>query len=351
MANISRSGTSGVNAPAPGAPAPGAPTRRGLLAATLALPWIGTRPATAQPRTPGWPNRPVAVVVPFAAGGSNDVIARIVAPRLQAAFGQPFVVDNRGGAGGSIGTAFAARAAPDGHTLLLTSVSSHVMNPLVVPGLGLDPREAFAGVSLVEDVPLALSVPAASPARDLAGLVALLKREPGKHSYGSSGVGGSQHLAGALFGLRAGVDIVHVPYRGGGPALNDLVSGQLSMGFLNLPTAFPQAQAGTIRILAVAGERRSRLRPEIPTVAEAGVPGYAVRSWTALFAPRGTPEDVLSRLSAALREALGEPAMRERLAEQGIEPQTSTPAELDRFVRDEFATWEPVIRAANITAG
>ncbi len=324
-------------------------SRRGILGAALAAPWLVSVSARAQGR--GWPARPVSVVVPFAAGGSNDVIARIVAPKLQAVFGQPFVVENRGGAGGSIGTAFAARAQPDGQTLLLSSVSNHVMNPLVVPGLGFDPREAFSGISLVEDIPLALSVPANFPARSVSELVALLKREPNKHSYGSSGVGGSQHLAGALFGLRAGVDIVHIPYRGGGPALSDLMAGQISMGFLNLPTAFPQAQAGTIRILAVAGDHRSRIRPEIPTVGKSGVPGYAVKSWTGLFAPRGTPEDIVSRVSATLREALGDPAMRDKLGEQGIEPQTCTPGELDRFVRDEFATWEPVIRAANISAG
>ena len=322
-------------------------TRRGLLAASgagLAM------PALVPPALAAWPERPVTLVVPYAAGGSTDLVGRLLAPRLQAILGQSFVVENRAGAGGAIGTAAVARGAADGGVFLVSSASNHVMYPIVAPGSMPDPRTAFAGVSQLADVPLALTVANRLGVSDLAGLLALLKREPGRHSFGSSGVGGSQHLAGELFAMRAGVDIVHVPYRGGGPALNDLVAGQVSMAFLNLPTALPQAEAGKVKILAVAGERRSALKPDIPTVTELGVQGFAVRSWTALFAPRATPAGIVERMSAAVREALSDPAMVARFAELGAEADVSQPAELDRFVREEFVLWEPVIRAAKVTA-
>jgi len=320
-------------------------SRRAALAGFSALSFI--RPARAQSN---WPERAVTLVVPYAAGGSNDVVARLLAPGLQARFGQSFVVENRAGAGGAIGTAAVARSAPDGSTLLVSSASNHVMNPLVVPDHSYDVRTAFDGVSMLVEVPLALTVANRLGVKDVPGLLALLRREPGKHSFASSGVGGSQHLAGELFRMKADVDIVHVPYRGGGPALNDLVAGQVSLAFLNLPTALPQDEAGRVKILAVAGEKRSALKPEIPTVAESGVPGFAVRSWTALFTPHGTPPAVVERLNAAVREMMAEPAMQARLKELGVEPDTSEPAALDRFVREEFDRWEPVIKAAHVTA-
>ncbi|MXP63540.1 tripartite tricarboxylate transporter substrate binding protein [Roseomonas sp. M0104] len=324
-------------------------TRRAILAtAALGGGAAGlARPARAEG---GWPERTVVLVVPYAPGGSNDVVARLLAPKLQALLGQTIVVENRAGAGGAIGTAQVARSAPDGYTLLVSSASNHVMNPLVVPDQGYDVRQAFDGISMLVDVPLALTVANKLGVHDVPGLLALLKREPGKHSFASSGVGGSQHLAGELFRLRADVDIVHVPYRGGGPALNDLVAGQVSMGFLNLPTALPQAEAGKVTILAVAGEKRSALKPDLPTVAEAGVPGFAVRSWTALFAPHGTPPAVVQKLNAALREAMADPGLQARLRELGVEPDLSEPKALDAFVRDEFALWGPVIKAAHVTA-
>lgn len=317
-------------------------TRRGLLAASGAV--------LAMPALAAWPERTVSLIVPYTAGGSTDVVARLLAPRLQSLLNQSFVVDNRTGAGGAIGTAAVARGPADGTVFLVSSASNHVMYPIVAPGSMPDPRQAFAGVSQLADIPLALTVANRLGVSDLAGLLALLKREPGKHSFASSGVGGSQHLAGELFAMRAGVDIVHVPYRGGGPALNDLVAGQVSLAFLNLPTALPQAEAGKVKILAVAGEKRSALKPDIPTVTELGVRGFAVRSWTALFAPRATPPDIVARLSGAVRQALEEPAMKARFAELGAEAEVSTPAELDSFVREEFVLWEPVIRAAKVTA-
>ncbi|HWL80382.1 MAG TPA: tripartite tricarboxylate transporter substrate binding protein [Roseomonas sp.] len=324
-------------------------TRRAMLAAATLGAGASAlaRPAQAQG---AWPERTVVLVVPYAPGGSNDVVARLLAPKLQALLGQTIVVENRAGAGGAIGTAQVARSAPDGYTLLVSSASNHVMNPLVVPDQGYDVQKAFDGVSMLVDVPLALTVANKLGVKDVPGLLALLKREPGKHSFASSGVGGSQHLAGELFRMRADVDIVHVPYRGGGPALNDLVAGQVSMGFLNLPTALPQAEAGKVTILAVAGEKRSALKPDLPTVAEAGVPGFAVRSWTALFAPHGTPPNVVGKLNAALRAAMADTTLQARLRELGVEPDLSEPQVLDAFVRDEFALWGPVIKAAHVTA-
>ncbi|MDJ0388810.1 tripartite tricarboxylate transporter substrate binding protein [Roseomonas sp. E05] len=324
-------------------------TRRSMLAAAALGGSASGLAWTARAQAP-WPERTVVLIVPYAPGGSNDVVARLLAPKLQALLGRSIVVENRAGAGGAIGTAQVARSAPDGYTLLVSSASNHVMNPLVVPDQGYDVRQAFDGVTMLVDVPLALTVANKLGVHDVPALLALLKREPGKHSFASSGVGGSQHLAGELFRLRADVDIVHVPYRGGGPALNDLVAGQVSMGFLNLPTALPQAEAGKVTILAVAGEKRSALKPDLPTVAEAGVPGFAVRSWTALFAPHGVPPAVIQRLNAAIREAMADPALQARLQELGVEPDLSEPQALDAFVREEFALWGPVIKAAHVTA-
>jgi len=337
-------------------------TRRGLLAASgaaLAVPGLTvpglTVPGLTVPGLTGralaaWPDRPVTLLVPYAAGGSTDLVARLLAPKLQAILGPSVVVENRTGAGGAIGTAEVARRPGDGSVFLVSSASNHVMNPIVAPGQTPDTRQAFAGVSMLADVPLALTVTNRLAARNVPELVALLKREPGRHSYASSGVGGSQHLAGELFALRAGVEIVHVPYRGGGPALNDLMSGQVSFAFLNLPTALPQAENGTVRILAVAGERRSALKPDIPTVLEQGVADFVVRSWSALFAPKATPAPIVERMGDAVRQVLADAPTRARLAELGTEAESSTSADLDRYVREEYALWEPVIRTARVTA-
>jgi len=315
--------------------------RRAVFAAALPT------GALAQSAT-GWPARPVTLVVPFAAGGSNDVVARLLSPALEARFGQPFIVENRPGGGGSVGMGSVTRARPDGQTLLVSSASNHVFHPLIAPDLGYDVRSALAGVAMLTDVP---NVVAAHPALGVGSvpeLIAHVRQMPGGISFGSSGVGTSNHLAGELFRLRTGLDMTHIPYRGGGPALADLLAGTVRLGFMNLPTVLPAAQDGRLRILAVATAERVASRPELPTVAEQGVPDYAVRSWTGLFAPRATPPTVIAMLSEAVREALAQPAIRNRLLDLGSEPIPMDPMATDAFVEAEYVRWAPIVRAAGV---
>jgi len=317
--------------------------RRGLLVAGLPMPALAQSLA-------GWPARAITLVVPFAAGGSNDVVARLLAPLLEARFGQPFIVENRPGGGGSIGMGVVARARPDGLTVLVSSASNHVFHPLIAPDLGYDVRSALAGVAMLTDVP---NVIVANPSLGVASipeLIARVRQMPGGISFGSSGVGTSNHLAGELFRLRTGLDMTHVPYRGGGPALADLLAGTVQLAFMNLPTVLPAAQDGRLRILAVGTAERVASRPELPTVAEQGVPDYAVRSWTGLFAPRATPLTVVAVLSDAVRHALRQPAIRARLLDLGSEPIPMDPAGTDAFVDAEYARWAPVVRAAGVKA-
>ena len=319
-------------------------SRRLALAAPALV--FGTR-AMAQP---AWPARPVTLLVPFAAGGSNDVVGRMVAPHLDRKFGQPFVADNRPGGGGALGMGMVARARPDGYTILVSSASNHVFHPLIAREPNArDAREAFAGISLLTDVPNVVAVHPSVPVSTVPELIAWVRAQRNGVGYGSSGVGTSNHLAGELFRLRTGLDMTHVPYRGGGPGLTDLVAGTIKLGFMNLPTILPAAQDGRVKIIAVCTAERVSIKPDIPTVQEQGVRDYAVRSWTGFFAPAGTPPAILQAMSEATREALAIPAVRQRLSDIGSEPIPSTPEETDRFVRDEYARWEPVVRAANIS--
>lgn len=313
-----------------------------LAATTVAAPFV----ARAQD---AWPNRPVTLLVPFAAGGSNDVVARLLAPALEAKLGQPFVVENRPGGGGSLGMGMVARGRPDGSVFLVSSASNHVFHPLVSGDLGYDPREALPAVSMLVDVP---NVVAANPSvgvNNIQELIAKVRATRGGFSFASSGVGTSNHLAGELFRLRTGLELTHVPYRGGGPALNDLVAGTVPIGFMNLPTVAPPASDGRVKILAVCTAQRVSIRPDLPTVMEQGVADYAVRSWTGLFAPRGTPAPLVERFAAAVREALAAPKINGRLIAIGSEPLWMSPADTDAFVRQEYERWGPVVRAAGIT--
>lgn len=322
-------------------------TRRRALAGAALLPLVALG---GRARAQGaWPERTVTLVVPFAPGGSNDVSARLLAPRLQALLGQTFVVENRSGGGGTIGTQQVARAQPDGYTALVSAASNHVINPHVTQAPGPTPRDTLAGVSALIEVPLVLAVPTRLGIATLPELLALLRRERGRHSYASSGVGSTHHLAGEIFAQKAGVDITHIPYRGGGPALSALLAGEITMAFLNLPTILPQAQAGTLRILGLTETRRSALQPDVPTLEEAGLPGVVVPSWAAVFVPRATPAPVIARFNAAIREALADEALRARFLALGVDPRASAPDELDRIVDRDFAFWGPVVRAANVT--
>ncbi len=321
--------------------------RRHLAALTAPL----FLPAIARAQDAPWPNRPVTLLVPWAPGGSNDVVARLMAPGLAEAFGRPFVVENRPGAGGSVGMAQVVRARPDGHTLLISSASNHVINPFVIADQGYDVREALAPIAMLVDVPNALIVHPSLNVTDVQGLIALLRATPGGMAFGSSGVGSTNHLAGELLRLRTGVELTHIPYRGGGPALADMLSGTIKLSFQNMPTVLPAHLEGRLRIIAVCGDARVAIRPEIPTVQEQGVADYAVRSWTGLFAPAGTPADIRDRMAEAARRLLAEPSVKTRLAALASDALWMNPAETDAFVRREYDRWGPVVRQAGVTAG
>ena len=316
-------------------------TRRSALAGAAAL---LASPAFAQ----SFPTRPITLVVPFAAGGSTDVVARIVGQKMSDILGQQVVIENRAGAGGNIGAAAVAKAAPDGYTILMGTISTHTLNPIMGKTKPYDPVKDFAPISLLVNVPNVLVVHASLGVNNVQELVALLKKEPGKHSYASSGNGTPLHVSGELFKRMTGTDIQHVPYRGAGPAMNDLVGGQIKIMFDNLPASAPFIRQGQIKALAVTVKERV---PgfDIPSMAEAGLKDYETYSWNALFAPANTPADVIARLNAAANAAIKDPAVQSRLRELSAVTVGSTPEQLAEHVKRELAIWEPVIRAANIT--
>ncbi len=317
-------------------------SRRILLAAPL----LGA-PAIVQAQE-AWPTRPVNMIVPWAPGGSNDVVARLFAPQLEARLGQPFLVENRPGGGGSVGMGAAMRARPDGQTLFVSSASNHVFHPLISGEMSYDVREAFHGMAMWVDVPNVIAVHPSLPVHTVPELIAHIRTMRGGMSFGSSGVGSSNHLAGELFRMRTGLDMTHVPYRGGGPVLSDLIAGTIQLGFMNLPTVIPPAEVGRVRIIAVCTAERVALRPDLPTVTEGGVPDYAVRSWTGLFTPRGTPAHIVNRMSAISKEVMEMPLMQTRLRDLGSESIWMDAPTTDRFVREEYARWAPIIRAAGV---
>jgi tripartite-type tricarboxylate transporter receptor subunit TctC len=295
----------------------------------------------------GFPDRAVTLVVPFAAGGSTDVVARLVAQEMAKDLGQQVVVENVAGAGGSLGAGRVARAEPDGYTILMGTVATHALNPLILATKPYDPQADFTPVSLLAIVPNVLVVNPALPVSTVGELVAMLKAEPGKHEYASSGVGTPLHLSGELFKSMAGVDMVHVPYKGSGPALTDLLGNQVSIMFDNLPSSSGHIASGSLRALAVTTATRAPSLPDVPTVAET-LPGYETYTWNALFAPAGTPADVVARLNAAAVKALADPAVLAKMAEFSASPVGSTPAELAAHVAAEMAKWGPIVAAADV---
>ena len=320
--------------------------RRTLLAAAAALP-LAVR------AQPAWPTKPVRIVVPFTAGGTTDILARALAPELQRAFGQPFVVDNKPGAGGNSGAAEVAKAAPDGHTLLMGTVGTHAINVSLYPKLPFDPVKDFTPVTLVAGVPNVLVLNPAMAQRyginTVADLIKALKANPGKLNMASSGNGTSIHLSGELFKSMTGTFMVHIPYRGSGPALIDLIGGNMDVMFDNLPSALPHIKAGKLKALAVTSATRSAAVPELPTIAEAGGPalkGYEASSWFGLLAPAGTPMEVVSRLQQETAKALATPALKERLLAQGAIPGGMSPAEFARFIEAETKKWAQVVKAS-----
>jgi tripartite-type tricarboxylate transporter receptor subunit TctC len=298
----------------------------------------------------GFPSKPLRMLVGFAPGGANDILARIVSQQLSESLGQPVIVENRAGNAGLIAADLLARAAPDGHTLMLGSTGTQTIAPNLTPGLPYDPLNGLAPVSLVGATPSALAVNPALPARSLPELIALAKARPGRLTYASSGNGTTLHLAAELFKMMAGVELVHVPYKGNAPALNDVVAGQVDMIFSALPPLLPLAKAGKLRILGVGSLERHRSAPEIATIAEQGLPGYAMGTWYGVFATGGAPAEVLERLAAEVRKALSDQKVRDTIAAQGIDPAANNPAEFRRFFLAEFARWAKLIKDAGIKA-
>ncbi len=299
--------------------------------------------ASAQP----YPQRPIRLVVPYAAGGSTDTVARIVGQRLSERLGQQVVVDNRTGAGTLIGTGIVAQAAPDGYTLLMATPPLAV-NPTLYRKVPYVLERDFAAVTNIAASSNLLVVHLSLPAHSVRELIALLKANPGKYNYGSSGVGGASHLATALFTSMAGVDAVHVPYKGGAPAVADLVAGRLNFMMANLTTAQPHIRAGRLRALGVGTKQRTPLFPEMPTLAESGVPGYEANNWNGMVVPRGTPRAVVERLHKEVVAMLGEPAVAERLIRAGLDPIGDTPAEFAKYLKAEAGKWDKVIKSAGI---
>jgi tripartite-type tricarboxylate transporter receptor subunit TctC len=321
-------------------------TRRrfaGLVAASALSNGAFVRSAAAG----GWPERHVRIIVPFVPGGATDVIARVIGNRLSQAWGQQVVVENRGGAGANIGAQAAAQSDPDGYTLYITSVP-HATNRFLYSSLSYDPVADFAPVTLICTQSNIMVVPNSSPAKSVLEFIAHAKSNPGKISYGSGGIGTSVHLCGELFKRMAGIEMTHVPYRGAAPALQDVIAGRLDVIFDNITASLPQVQNGTVRGLAVTAARRVAAAPELPTIAEAGVPGFDVSTWFALFVPAKTPHAILDRINADAVDALGHPMVKERLEQFGATLVGSTPQELAAFLKAEMDRWGPVIREAKI---
>jgi tripartite-type tricarboxylate transporter receptor subunit TctC len=327
------------------------PTRRHVSSTLLAL--LALTPLASAQAQGSWPTKPVRIVVPFAPGGTTDILARATAAELSKAFGQPFVVDNRAGAGGNIGTEVVAKAAPDGYTLLMGTVGTHGINKALYDKLAFDPVKDFAPVTLVAGVPNVM-VMNADKARALGitnvqQFIAYAKAHPGKLNMASSGNGTSIHMAGELFKAMTGSYMVHFPYRGSGPALMDMVGGNMDVMFDNLPSAMQQIKAGKLTALAVTSAERSAALPDVPTVEQAGGPalkGFEASSWFGLLAPAGTPPDIVNAIQREVAKALASPAVKEKLLAQGAVPSGNTPQEFAKLIDSELKKWASVVKTS-----
>jgi tripartite-type tricarboxylate transporter receptor subunit TctC len=293
-----------------------------------------------------YPARPVRWIVPFAPGGPTDLMSRAVADKLAQRLGQPFVVDNRAGAGGNIGAELVARSAPDGHTLMIGHVGTHAINVSLYPKLAFDPVRDFTPITLIATLPLALVVHPAVPARNVKELIAHAKMYPGALNFASAGNGGPTHLTGELLKTAAAIDIVHVPYKGNAAALIDLVSGRVQVMFSNMLTSMPHVKAGKLRAIGISSPRRTPQAPDLPTIAESGLPGFAAVPWYGVLGPAGVPRPIVTRLNAAIALALVEPDMRERFVAQGIDLQSDAPEQFASLIRSEVVKWRKVVREA-----
>lgn len=326
--------------------------RRMLITASLALgaPWLGARAlAQSAPAEAGYPVRPLRIVVPYPPGAINDILARAVADRLQAALGQPVIVDNRGGGGAVIGTQAVAAAAPDGYTLLQVP-AAHVNNASLLARLPYDSLGSFRFITLAARSPLLLVASDRLQVRSLPELLAAARRQPGMLAYGSSGNGGAAHVMGEMLKQMAGIEVLHVPYKGAAAAMTDLMGGRLHFTFATPAAAGPAVQAGRARILAVTTRARWSLLPEVPTIAEEGLAQYDAAAWWGYAAPAGTPDAIVARLNREINAALRQPALRSALAAEGIEPLGTTPQQFAAFVQAEIPRWAEVIRRGGIRA-
>jgi len=297
-----------------------------------------------------YPSKPIKIVVPFPAGGIADVYARIIGARMSEAWSQPVVIENRSGAGGNIGAEAVARSPADGYTLVMGSVGTHAVNVSLFSKLPYDPVADFAPIALVAETDALLVVHPSVPARTVPELIALARAKPGALSYASAGPGTASHLAGELFKSMAKVDMLHIPYKGNSPAITDLLAGQTALLFATMPTVLPQAKAGKLRALATCGAARAAATPELPTVAEAALPGFDVTNWIGLFAPAGTPSDIVRRLNAEVLRTMQSPDMQGRLAGEGARFAPTTPQQFGAYVKAEIAKWAPVVKASGARA-
>ena len=294
-----------------------------------------------------FPNKPIKLIVPFPAGGPNDIIARIVGQRMSEITKQPIIIDNRGGQGGVLGTDAVAKAAPDGYTIGIVSASSLVINP-TMERVPYNVNTDFAPITLVTTVPEMLVVASNVPARNMEELVALAKAQPGKLNFASAGVGGLPHLAGELFKLTAKIDIVHIPYRGAAPAINDLLGQQVQMAFLDLPVILPHIKAGGLRPIALGAPERAPTAPDVPTTAEVGMPDILILNWYGMIAPGGTPENIVNILNAVTNQAMDDPQVKQKLADQGLTVAGNRPKQFRDYIAAESQKWARVIKASGI---
>lgn len=327
------------------------PLRRACLRTALALaaaPLLSSAPFSAH--ADAWPQRPIRLLVPYGPGGSSDVVARAVAVEMSRDLGQQVIVENKGGGQGSIATVEAARARPDGYTLILGHVGTLAVNPTMMPNLSYDPRRDFAPIILLAKLPMVFAVGAKVPAASLPEFVALARAKPGVLNYGSAGNGSAGHLAFEMLKTAAAIDVVHVPYKGTGAQVTDLLAGNIDAAAAGIPGLLPHAQAGKIKIVAVGSAQRLPILPDVPTVAEQGYPGFESSQWFGLLAPAGTPQEAISRLQAAAQRALQTDAVRQRLAHDAAEPSGAGPAEFAAFIDAEERRWSQVVKDARLSA-
>ncbi|MBL8524669.1 MAG: tripartite tricarboxylate transporter substrate binding protein [Betaproteobacteria bacterium] len=321
-------------------------SKRIFVAAIAALCAVGA-PAFAQDK---WPSKPIKYIVPFPPGGTTDILARLISAKLATALGQPVLVENKAGAGGNIGSDFVAKSAPDGYTILGGTISSHAINASMYKTMPYDPIKDFQPITLIGTNANVLIVDPKSPYKTAQELIAAAKAKPGSISFASAGAGTSQHLSGELFKAMAGIDMVHVPYKGSAPAIQDVMGGQVPMMFDTTVVAAPHVKSGNVRALAVTSSKRVKGMETIPPLAEAGVPGYQLVSWQGIFAPAGTPKDIVTRLNAELVKIIAMPDVRERLDTLGVDPVANSPEEFSAFQKAELAKWAKVVKDAKIEA-